>query len=100
MDGNPMRRKLHDDIEQAGGWEKVVERVASGESQTAIAASFGVTQGFLSRVIHLDAERVRAFREAKRLWAITLVERTGDLMTFDGPPCGISSARGCRVPSQ
>src|SRR2546426_6306062 len=80
MAANPIKQKLLADIEQAGGWEKVFERVASGESQTAIAASFGVTQGFLSRVIHLDAERVRAFREAKRLWAITLVEHTGELV--------------------
>ena len=34
----------------------------------------------LSPVIHLDAEPVLAFREAKRLWAVTLVERTGDLV--------------------
>ncbi len=81
MAANPIKQKLLADIEQAGGWEKVFERVASGESQTSIATSFGVTQGFLFRVIHLDAERVRAFREAKRLWAITLVERTGDLVS-------------------
>src|SRR5437879_2462822 len=80
MAANPIRQKLLADIEQAGGWEQVFERVASGESQTAIAASMGVSQGFFSRVMHLDAERVRAFREAKRLWAITLVERTGDLV--------------------
>ena len=28
----------------------------------------------------IEAERVRVFREARRLWAITLVERTGDLV--------------------
>src|SRR5437879_6539249 len=80
MAANPIKQKLLGDIEQAGGWERVFEQVASGESQTAIAASLGVSQGFLSRVIHLDAERVRAFREAKRLWAITLVEHTGELV--------------------
>src|SRR2546425_1883840 len=80
MAANPIKQKLLADIEQAGGWEQVFERVASGESQTAIAASMGVSQGFFSRVIHLDAVRVRAFREAKRLWAITLVERTGELV--------------------
>src|SRR3989454_495457 len=80
MAANPIKQKLLADIEQAGGWEQVFERVTSGESQTAIAASLGVSQGFLSRVIHLDAERVRAFREAKRLWAITLVEHTGELV--------------------
>jgi hypothetical protein len=75
---NPVGRKLLADIEASGGWEAVFERVASGESQTSIAASFAVTQGFLSRVIHQGPERAGGFREAKRLWAITLVERTGE----------------------
>src|SRR3989449_10321560 len=39
MAANPIKQKLLADIEQAGGWEKVYERVASGESQTAIAES-------------------------------------------------------------
>ena len=42
MAANPIKPKLLGDIEQAGGWEKVFERVASGESQTAIAASLDV----------------------------------------------------------
>ena len=80
MPGKPIEAQLHADIEAAGGWETIWDRVANGETQTAIAEGFGISQGFLSRVIHLDQARVRAFREAKRRYAVTLVERTGELV--------------------
>src|SRR5437667_5496899 len=80
MPGKPVEAQLYADIEAAGGWETVWDRVANGETQTAIAEGFGISQGFLSRVIHLDPARVRAFREAKRRYAVTLVEHTGELV--------------------
>ncbi len=66
MAAQPIKRRLLADIKQAGGWEKVFERIASGETQTGIAKGFGVSQGFLSRILNQDEERRRAFREAKR----------------------------------
>lgn len=66
MAGKPIERKLLADIEAQGGWEAIWDRTRSRETQTAIAKSFGVSQGFLSRVIHLDPERTHAYREAKR----------------------------------
>ena len=80
MPGKPIEAQLYADIEAAGGWERIWDRVANGETQTAIAEAFGISQGFLSRVIHLDPARVRAFREAKRRYAVTLVEHTGELV--------------------
>src|SRR2546422_897363 len=80
MPGKPIEAQLYADIEAAGGWESIWDRVANGETQTAIAESLGISQGFLSRVIHLDPARVRAFREAKRRYAVTLVEHTGELV--------------------
>jgi len=80
MAGKPIEAELLAAIEEQGGWPVIWERVASGESQTTIAASFGRSQGFLSRLVHADPARVRAFREAKRLWAITLIEHTGELV--------------------
>src|SRR5439155_23556269 len=80
MPGKPVEAQLYADIEAAGGWETVWDRVANGETQTAIAEGFGISQGFLSRVIHLDPARVRAFREAKRRYVVTLVENTGELV--------------------
>ncbi len=81
MPGKPIEAQLYADIEAAGGWERIWDLVANGETQTAIAEGFGISQGFLSRVIHLDPARVRAFREAKRRYAVTLVEHTGELVT-------------------
>jgi hypothetical protein len=80
MPGKPIEAQLYADIEAAGGWESIWDRVANGETQTAIAERLGISQGFLSRVIHLDPARVRAFREAKRRYAVTLVEHTGELV--------------------
>jgi hypothetical protein len=80
MPGKPIEAQLYADIEAAGGWERIWDRVANGETQTAIAEGLGISQGFLSRVIHLDPARVRAFREAKRRYAVTLVEHTGELV--------------------
>jgi hypothetical protein len=62
-------------IEELGGWDVAVfERVANTETQTAIAQSYGISQGFLSRLIHKDPERIRAFREAKKLAATLYAE--------------------------
>src|SRR2546425_3484191 len=63
MPGKPIEAQLYADIEAAGGWESIWDRVANGETQTAIAESLGISQGFLSRVIHLDQARVQAFRK-------------------------------------
>ena len=62
-------------IEERGGWDVAVfERVANAETQTAIAQSYGISQGFLSRLIHKDPERIRAFLEAKKLAATLYAE--------------------------
>jgi len=50
MPGKPIEAQLCADIEAAGGWESIWDRVANGETQTAIAESLGISQGFLSRV--------------------------------------------------
>jgi len=90
----PIKRQLLADIDAAGGWDAIWERVASGESQTAIARSFGVSQGFFSRVIHLDDARARDFRGAKRLAATEYAEEAKDIV--DNAPLdrdAISKAR-------
>ena len=67
MPGKPIEAQLYANIEAAGGWERIWDRVANGETQTAIAEGFGISQGFLSRVIHLDPARVRAIPSTKRI---------------------------------
>lgn len=81
MASKPVQRDLLALIENTGGWEAIWERVASGENLTSIAKSFdvpnhgSVSQGFLSRVIYLDPERVTAFKEAKKHAATYYAER-------------------------
>lgn len=79
MPGTPIKEKLLADIEAQGGWDAVCERVASGENQTAVALSFGVSQGFFSRIMHLDENRVRAYRAAKRESAHVMAEKAMEL---------------------
>jgi hypothetical protein len=80
MTGTSVQNRLLADIEASGGWDAIWERVASGETQTSIAAGLNVTQGMFARVLHSDPERTRAFREAKRQWATALIEQTGELV--------------------
>ncbi len=57
MSGRPVRHRLLSDIEDAGGWPAVLERIESGETISAIARSFNVSRGFFARVLHEDADR-------------------------------------------
>lgn len=66
MASNYIKNKLLEDIEKAGGWEAVWDSISSGITQTKIAESFGVSQGFFSRVQNLDQARRAAFKEALR----------------------------------
>ncbi len=80
MAGTSVQNRLLADIDASGGWDAIWERVASGETQTSIAAGLNVTHGMFARVLHLDPARTRAFRDAKRQWATALIEQTGELV--------------------
>lgn len=80
MASRPIRAQLLQDIAALpDGWESLWERVADGETQTTIARSFGVTQGFLSRIIHEDPEHVKAFEMAKRQAADGYADEVKDI---------------------
>jgi len=87
MAGKPIEEHLLKTIEDTGGWEAIYERVAQGESQASIAASFKrpdngqpISRGFFSRVMNLDPERGKAFWTAKRLAATEYAEEAKDLI--------------------
>lgn len=52
-------------ILNAFGLEALCDRLVSGETQTAICKSLGITKGSLSRWVSLDAERQTRVREAR-----------------------------------
>ena len=67
MPGQPKKRETFAKIEELGGWETAVfDRVRAGDSQAAIAGDLGISQPFLSRLIHQDPDRVAAFDRAKQ----------------------------------
>lgn len=66
MPSRPVQAFFEKQMAELGGWESIFERIANGESQTDIANGFGVSQGWLSRIINQDPERKLAFRQAKR----------------------------------
>jgi len=52
-------------ILNAFGLESLCDRLVSGETQTAICKSLGITKGSLSRWVSLDAERQARVHEAR-----------------------------------
>ena len=73
MPGMPFRRDLKLRIAKAGGWERVIERIADGETVAAIAREFKCSRSFFSRMLHEDEARsalAKAARvEAMDAWA-------------------------------
>lgn len=59
-----------------GGPEAIIDRVASGETLTAIAQELGTSRELLSQWMNRDEERAAALREARARAADALVEQT------------------------
>lgn len=65
MAGRPIERKLLRDVEAKGGWEPIIEQIASGVTIKAIAERFGVSRGFFSMIIHRDDARSERVKRAR-----------------------------------
>lgn len=74
MPGQPIKEKLFADVEAAGGWDVVFERIASGETIAKIAKSFGVSRGFFSTQMSKDPERRAKKVEAQQHAAAALAD--------------------------
>ena len=80
MASRPLESFVKQQIEAQGGWDACVfERIEAGETQTAVAQSFGVSQGWLSRIIHKDADLTQRFTAARRSRARVYAEEAKTL---------------------
>lgn len=84
MPGNLIEQKMWSDIYAAGGVERILERIADGETMKQIADTFGVSRTFLSWKINgmegmkekiLLARRGRAEKLAEE--TLTLADNVG-----------------------
>src|SRR5437660_836229 len=75
MAAKPIERFVKRQIQEQGGWPRILERIASGESISHVASTFlrpdgvSISFAFFSRLLHQDPEREAPLAEAKRLRA-------------------------------
>lgn len=74
MSGRPVRRRVLADIETAGGWPAVLERIRNAESVAAIARSFQVSRSFFARLLHEDRGRHELVIQARKEAADALAD--------------------------
>lgn len=66
MASTPITREMFAKIEEMGGNDKILERVASGETLTAIAKELGVSRGFFSWKINKVPGMKEALEKARK----------------------------------
>src|SRR2546422_7276750 len=75
MAAKPVERFVKKQIADQGGWPRILERIASGETLTAIASTLrrpdgdAISYGFFRRLLYQDPRRVPELHEAKRVRA-------------------------------
>jgi hypothetical protein len=101
MAAKPIERFVKKQIAEQGGWDRILERIGSGESISAIAQTFlrpdhhPISFAFFSRLLHQDPEREPAIREAKRLRAEAWADRA--LAVSDTCPADRDAVAKARV---
>jgi hypothetical protein len=86
MAAKPIERFVKQQIQDQGGWERILERIASGETYTQVAGSLkrpdgaAISFAFFRRLLHQDPQRQDAIVEAKRIraeaWADEALEKS------------------------
>src|SRR6266576_1436885 len=92
MAAKPIERYVKRQIQEQGGWPRILERIASGETQLAILKDFTnpktgvpISPGFFNRLLHQDPERSQAVDAAYRAGASVMVD-IGLEKVNDAPP--------------
>lgn len=80
MAGQPFLRAVVAKIKAAGGISPVLERVASGESLTKIAATYGCSRHTLYKIFHKTDRLWNLFQEARRESAFALAEQGTEIL--------------------
>jgi hypothetical protein len=80
MAAKPIERFVKRQIQEQGGWDRIVERIASGETVTEIAQRVlrpdgkAISRAFLSRLLHQDHARSQRVNQARREGAAAMVD--------------------------
>jgi hypothetical protein len=101
MAAKPIERFVKKQIADQGGWPRITERLASGETVADIARSLLTPQGqsisrsFLSRLLHDDPERSTAVKAARKEGASAMVDDA--LHIVDSAPADRDSVNKAKV---
>jgi len=80
MAAKPIERFVKQQIQEQGGWPRILERIASGETITEVAQTLKrpdgqwISRNFLSGLLHKDPERSAKLKEAQIEGASAMVD--------------------------
>lgn len=80
MAAKPIERFVKKQIADQGGWPRILERIASGETVADVARSLKrpdgqeISRSFLSNILHADPERSQAVLKARSEGADAMVD--------------------------
>lgn len=80
MAAKPIERFVKRQIQDQGGWARILERIASGETVADVSRTLlrpdgqAISRAFLSRLLHADADRSQAVLKARDEGADAMVD--------------------------
>ena len=80
MAGKALRKKILKDIEDNGGPDYLYDLIASGETITKVAESYGCTRSYVSRALNSIPEYKKVLEQARIDAADALVEEGKDMV--------------------